>query len=275
MMKDQMPAEDEIGALLEKVQPQPGATLRARVANATWNAPAAPSAQRRPAWGLGGNARRFAFAALAIIGVLIVFFTIPPFSGIAQRVAYFFERSDQDTLTLALTPQAPSQQFPLTLAEAETQAGFPVHQPAWLPAGFRFNGATYEADRQAVLLDYYSPIPGKFLRLTQSQTAENQINVSNIGATAEVQAVEIRRPSGESVSGEYVAGAWRLPAVLDHLQTDQPDMTATMQANWDPNAKIHMLRWEMDGVLYEIIHADQTLETLSAEMLVKIAESMK
>ncbi len=87
--------------------------------------------------------------------------------------------------------------------------------------------------------------------------------------------MDIRTPAGDIVPGEYVAGAWRIPAVLDHLQTDQPDMTATMQANWDPEAKIHMLRWEMDGVLYEIIHADQTLESLSAEMLVKIAESIK
>lgn len=273
-----MPTEDEIGALLEKVQPQPGANLRARVANATWNtAPARGDAPiRRPAWGGRPLARRFTFAMLAVIGVLIVFFSIPPFNGIARRVADFFEPSDYDTMPITLsTPMAPSMQFPFTVDQAASQAGFALHQPDWVPEGFQFNGAAYDANREAVLFDYHSPIPGKFLRLTQSQSSENRINVSSIGASAEVLTVDIRTSSGEVVAGEYVAGAWRIPAMLDHLQTDQPDMTATMEANWDPEAKIHMLRWEMDGVLYEIIHADQTLESLSAEMLVKIAESMR
>ncbi len=267
MNPDRIPTEDEIGVLLGQVQPQAGKHMRTRVANLTWNAPE----QRRPR----GGVRRLVFATLAVIGVLIVFFSIPPFNGIARRFADFFERADEDTLAIVLTPQPPSEQFPLTVSEAAAQAGFAVHQPDWLPEGFLFNGAGYDVERQAVLFDYHSPIPGKFLRLTQSQTAENRINVSNVGATAVVQIVDIRTPAGDIVPGEYVAGAWRIPAVLDHLQTDQPDMTATMQANWDPEAKIHMLRWEMDGVLYEIIHADQTLESLSAEMLVKIAESIK
>lgn len=280
-----MPTEDEIGALLEKVQPQPGANLRARVANATWESARADVSVarafadrgplRRPAWGARGGARRFTFAMLAVIGVLVVFFSIPPFNGIARRVADFFEPSDSDTMPIMMsTPMAPSLEFPYSVGQAASEAGFALHQPDWVPEGFQFNGAAYDANREAVLFDYHSPIPGKFLRLTQSQTSENRINVSSIGASAEVLTVDIRTSSGEIVPGEYVAGAWRIPAVLDHLQTDQPDMTATMEANWDPEAKIHMLRWEMDGVLYEIIHADQTLESLSAEMLVKIAESM-
>lgn len=276
MMKD-TPTEDEIGTLLERVQPQPGANLRARVAQAPWNAPEARATpkQRRTAWFPQGAMRRFGFAALAVIAVLIGFFTIPPFNGIAQRFAQFFYHSDQDTINLSLTPQAPSQQFPLTLAEAATEAGFAATQPDWVPVGFQLNGAAYEPNRKAVLLDYHSPIPGKFLRVTEIQVEPGRINVSNIGASAEVQAVDIQMPSGKIVPGEYVVGAWRIPTMLDHLQTDQPDMTATMQVSWNANAKIHMLRWETDGVLYEILHGDQTLESLSAEMLVKIAESMK
>ena len=274
-----IPEEDQIAALLENIQPQPRAHLRTRVANATWANPAAElhpaSASHRTAWLARVPLRRTAFTTLAVISILIVFFAIPPFNGIAQRVANFFYRADQDILPITLTAQPPSNQFPLTLADAATQAGFAIRQPDWLPEGFQLNGAAYDADRQAILLDYHSPIPGKFLRLTQSQTAENRLDVSNIGATAEVQTLDIRTPSGEIVSGEYVAGAWRIPPLLDHLQTGQPDMTATMQANWDPNAKIHMLRWVSDGILYEIIHADQTLDTLFAEMLVKIAESIK
>lgn len=285
-----MLTETDIVSLLKNVQPQPGAHLRARVANATWNAPEqrAASGRGRLPWGsVGISMRRLVWAALGVAGVLLVFFTIPSFTGIAQRVANFFYRLDEDTLSIRLTPSVfplpvggteeggTSQPFPLTLAEAAAQAGFPVQAPHWLPEGFQFYGAEYEPERQTVVLDYYSPIPGKFLRLTQSQTAENLIHISNIGASAEVHTVEIRTWSGEVVLGEYVAGAWRIPGMLDYLQTGQPDITATMQANWDPNAKIHMLRWETGGILYEIIHADQTLDTLSAEMLVKIAESVK
>ncbi|HLF89531.1 MAG TPA: hypothetical protein VI451_11330 [Anaerolineales bacterium] len=278
MANYQIPDEDQIASLLEHIQPQPGAELRARVANATWaNSEAEQRRLARQGW---FTLRWIVIASLAMIGVLIIFFAIPPFNGIARRVTNFFNPIGEDSIPFALTSQSPSRQFPLTVSEAATQAGFTVHQPDWVPEGFQLNGAAYDIDQEAVILDYHSPIPGKFLRLTQRQTAENRLSVGNIGASAEVQILDIHTSSGEIVAGEYVAGAWRIPSMLDHLQTGQPDMTATMQANWDPNAKIHMLRWEIadslsGGFLYEIIHADQTLDTLSAEMLVKIAESMK
>jgi len=272
-----MPTEDEITSLLENIQPTPTSNLRARVAQVTWNALGnAPRPEpRRPAWFARVTFRRTVFSALAVVGVLILFFSIPPFNGIAQRVAFFFNRNDQDTLTISLTPQPPSQQFSLSPSEAATQAGFVIHQPDYVPEGFRFNGVAYDPELQTVSIDFHSPVPGKFLRLTQRQTIDNRISVSNIGASAEIQNVDIHIPSGEIVTGEYVAGAWRIPTMEEHLQTEQPDMTATMQVTWNPNAKIHMLRWETDDILYEIIHADQTLDMLSAEMLVKIAESMK
>ncbi|NJN45026.1 MAG: hypothetical protein HC806_10115 [Anaerolineae bacterium] len=273
MTKDQNPDEEKFIALLEAIQPQPGETLRARVANATWAS--TTSGQRRPSLLGMGFLRRAMFPALAVIAVLIIFFAIPPFNGVAQRVANFFYRADQNSIPIALTAQPPSQDFPLTVAEAVAQAGFAVTQPGWVPEGFQFNGAAYDSDRESCLLDFYSPIPGKFLRLSQNPTSENRLDISSIGASAEVQTVDVHTPSGENVSGEYVVGAWRLPLMLDHLQTGQPDITATMQANWDPDAKIHMLRWQTNGFLHEIIHADQFLDTLSAEMLVKIAESMR
>lgn len=278
MMNDQTPTEEEISALLENIHPQPGTNLRARVAHATWHSPRPEP--RRPARAGWVSLRRAVFATLGAIGVLIVFFAIPPFNGIAQRVSNFFYHSDQDTLSISVTPIAPPRPAPpgpsdpLPLAEAERQAGFTLHKPQWLPEGFEQRGVIYAPERDALLLDYYSPTPNKFLRLTQIQLSENRNHVGNIGASADVQMLEIRLPDGQIVTGEYVTGAWRLPAVLIPLQTGQPDMTATMQANWDPDAKIHMLRWLTDGFLFEIIHADPTLETLSSEMLVKIAESM-
>jgi len=278
MANFQIPDEDQIASMLEHFQPQPGVELRARVANATWANSEAE--QRRPPGRGWFTLRRMAMASLAVIGVLVIFFAIPPFNGIARRVTSFFNPMGQDSILIALTSQPPSRQFPLTVSEAAAHAGFAVHQPDWVPEGFQLNGAAYDVGQEAVILDYHSPIPGKFLRLTQHQTAENRLSVGNIGASAEVQILNIHTSSGEIVAGEYVAGAWRIPSMFDHLQTGQPDMSATMQANWDPNAKIHMLRWEIadslsGGFLYEIIHADQTLDTLSAEMLVKIAESMK
>jgi len=267
----QSPSEAEIISLLENVRPQPGAHLRTRVANAAW-ARSTPEQRRLSRTG-GEVLRRTAFVTLAVIGVLILFFAIPPFNGVARRVADFFYHTDQNTIPIAV--QSPSREFLLTTAEAATQAGYAIQQPDWVPEGFLFNGAAYDADRQAVLLDFHSPIPGKFLRLSQNPTAENRLDISNIGPGADVKTVTIHPPTGETVSGEYVAGAWRIPSVFDHLQTGQPDITATMQANWDPEAKIHMLRWETGGFLYEIIHADPNLDSLSAELLVKIAESMK
>ncbi len=46
-----------------------------------------------------------------------------------------------------------------------------------------------------------------------------------------------------------------------------------MQANWDPEANVHMLRWEEGDILYEIIHAYDNEVEYNASLLIKIAEN--
>jgi hypothetical protein len=49
----------------------------------------------------------------------------------------------------------------------------------------------------------------------------------------------------------------------------------TLQANWDSEARIQMLRWEFGGILYEIIHGDAQTAFFSPQVIIQIAEGMQ
>ncbi|GEM_PF-961463 len=268
------PDEEAIETLLRAFQPRPGERFYARMAGAPWQGTAA-SAGATPRSGRI-RLRRAGLAALALVIVLAIFFTLPPLQGTAYNFFQLFRRRDSDTLPLVLrTPSPPGPDFSLTIPEAEALAGFPVRQAENLPDGFVFNAAAYDPERQAVMLDYTSPLAGNFLRIVQIKMDESTLNVGSIGASAPVRLVAFQNAQGATITGEYVTGAWSLPSISTALEHSQPSLTVTMQASWDPQANIHMLLWQSEGILYEIIHADATAQQLHPDTLIRIAESMR
>jgi len=92
-------------------------------------------------------------------------------------------------------------------------------------------------------------------------------SMGNTGASAKIQKVQIG-----SVTGEYVAGGWVPAADVTPLHYAEPGETVTYESVWDPNAPEHRLRWEEDGIAYDILAQG---EGLTMEDIILIAESMQ
>ncbi len=255
------PEDERIAALLARIQPRPGQRFRERMARQPWNR-AGSAAPRgwQPAW------VRPALAGLVLMLLVGIALGSASLQALAEQFSHYFLPSNSDQTTIQLpTPSAPTNVVAgLTIAEAESLAGFPAHLPARLPAGFSFQQALFQPVRQAIVLEYAAKSPSLVLRITQRLASQE---FQSIGAGALVELVEI----GSSV-GEYVRGGWRIPEVESEFETGP-----ARQATWDSQAEIQFLRWQRDGRLYEIIFGGGTPETsqsLEKEDLITLAESI-
>lgn len=251
-----VPEDAEIEALLESVRPNPGAAFQTRMAAQPWNRSVR---QQRS---------RLAIGVVTLFLVVFITFSLPPVRVFGQRLLQFFiptaaPRIDlQSTLGDLIDPQAA---FNLSQREAETLAGFPANLPAELPPGFNLQGAAYRPNRQTLILNYINPI-GEVLRIAQRRAG---IEWQSIAPQANVEIVQVG-----AHTGEYVTGAWTLPAVQS---SPQPSESQTIQANWDPNARLQILRWQTDEMLYEILYSGGNPSLpgyLTREDLIAIAETL-
>ncbi len=287
-MRKAPPDDSTIETCLSGIRPQPGSGFYQRMSAAPWTLPpavASPQTVPRQSWirvlASGGRAALGRLGqpltsgiALLLLAAAILFVT--PLRTTAENLFNFFLRADSDRITVASSVAFPdSLDFSLSLAEAQELAGFPVKTAVQLPADFEFHAAAYDARRQAVILEYLSSLPGTLLRISQMNAGRDSLNFGSVGASADVRQVMLHPDSGPPVMGEYVAGAWIAPPLLPALETAQPYITGTMQASWDPQASVHMIRWLSEGILYEVIHGDMNMEAPNAEALILLAESMK
>ncbi|MBC8496283.1 MAG: hypothetical protein H8D37_01355 [Chloroflexi bacterium] len=265
--KNAIPDEDEISELLSAIQPKPSLRFHQRMADQPWT-----QAKRQP---LGFKVRAQRLATLAgSVFLLVLFLSLatPTLEAVAQRLMQFFlpTISDQTILQITLEETAgPTQNFLLTISEAENLAGFAVREPVSLPEGYTLSGAIYNPDRNAIVLNYLSEIPGQSLRILQRLLHEEY---QQIGASAVVDIVQI----GE-VNGEYVTGAWTIPEVESAIEVTEFGQTAPLQATWDPEAEIQMLRWGENEMLFEIIFGGGNPNNpgyLTKSDLISLAESM-
>jgi hypothetical protein len=176
-------------------------------------------------------------------------------------------------------PQASdmSSHYPLTVAQAEEQAGFDVLEPTKLPEFLSWIGARYEAEHKTVNLFYHlnlslSIVPpndnGLFLseqlapdpangtpwgfRLGDSNAMMADNTYSIVGGG--IQTVQIN-----AVPGQYVEGVWA---------GKNNDGTWA----WEPVPSIKRLRWQMNGMAYEMSYLG---DDITQADLIAIAESMK
>jgi hypothetical protein len=274
------PRDDQIISLLESLRPSPSEEFHKRMAATPWETTRS-AWNLKSLWGIAPfswlkRLYKPALITLAFLLVLVTIFSLPPLQGTAKNILRYFVLADSDNLEInMLSTQSPEGEIPLTIVEVENLAGFSVKQSTKLPGDFALGNVSYNPVRNAVILDYHAPGSGRLLRITQTSNVSTTLEIGNIGARADVQIVHFKDAVGNEITGEYVSGAWKLPLMASTLESGQPDLTATMRANWDPSAKIHMLRWQSDGMLHEIIHGDESLPTLRADILITIAESMK
>jgi hypothetical protein len=211
-----------------------------------------------------------AFLALILILVILITLVSPSVQAFAQKIAQYFAQatSDQVTITVPVESAVTSEvQFPLSVDEAEALAGFSAKLPALLPEGFTFSGANFKSDRQAIVLDYVPTHSGEILRISQRRVG---LDYQSIGASATVEIVQI----GE-MTGEYVTGAWK---ILDGQSEIQPDSPLTVEANWDPDAQVQILRWQDGDILYEIIYGGGrpgNINTLGKNDIISLARNLQ
>ncbi len=248
--------EKKIISVLEHLRPTPGVRFYRRMSQAPWHS--GRETQRRRPW---------LYAAASLLAILVLFGTLPPLQALARGWIRFFTPQE----SIELNGQAGgNREFALELDQVRQVAGFDLLVPTWLPQGFALEGADFDERRNAVIINYLKS--GALLRLTQSM-GEGTREIGSIGSQAEVQPVALNI-GGRSQQAEYVAGAWRLSPIGTLIES-RPEVNATLEAGWDPDAKIQVLRWEFGGILYEIIHGDADPALFTPQIIFKIAEGMQ
>jgi hypothetical protein len=261
--KNSTPSEKEIGELLSTIQPKPSQRFYQKMADQPWS-------HTPRTW---GHARQLAvLGGWVLLLVIILSLATPTFDALAQKLLQFFRPSSSNQTTVQVPLEDisdPDGRFNMTISEVETLAGFQVLEPMALPDDYVFSGANYQAEREAIVLNYTAESTGDLLRITQRLYGEEY---QQIGAEAVVETVQI-----SDVTGEYVSGAWTITEVKSSSKDHQPDSSATLEATWDPQAEIQILRWQNSEMLFEIIYAGKKPGApgyLIKTDLIAIAESM-
>ncbi len=154
-----------------------------------------------------------------------------------------------------LSPQAPQPTSLLSVAEAEAQAGFDAAELSFVPEGFTFLGTRLYGS--TINLEYETSDQGGHLNITQSQEGYYQSDWDSVPAKF-IISVKIGELDGEFVQGTFVVF---------------PNAT---EATWNADAPVLRLRWEKDGVWYEIIKFGdvQAIEYLDQAGLIALAEDL-
>jgi hypothetical protein len=225
---------------------------------------------------------RAAFALLVIIILLALTFITPQGRAFAQSILRFFVRSESDTLPVPtsepmnwvdLTPGVPLPTktplppmaifadncgdfgFPTcTVEQIRSKVNFTVKEPANIPEGLYFIGATGGPDN-IYLLYYYENQSGSLSITVERWAGAPSPETSLIGTSATVEQVQIG-----DLPGEYFKGSF----VYEDGETI---------ATWAPDFGIETLRWVDDGISYTMnySHPPAALEKVG---MVAMAESM-
>jgi hypothetical protein len=213
--------------------------------------------------------RTLAYAAAAFAALVVLTLTVPPLRVLAQEVLdSLFNRAPADTIAFETpvvvdvnpTPIAEAIfATPGTLADVQAQVDFTLKAAAYLPEGYTFYSASVDAPG-LVTLSYVRG--GYMLNISQSRVADAQ--AFEVGATAEIQTVEIN-----GVAAEYVEGYWF--AEVNH-EGDQAELRGRV---WDGNGNYQQMRWQQDGIVYWMHSVIGSGTDLPLDEWVAVAESLE
>ncbi|MGE5641466.1 MAG: hypothetical protein ACM3Y8_00515 [Byssovorax cruenta] len=176
-----------------------------------------------------------------------IWFEMARFGGV-ESIAYL----NRDAM-IALAESLTNDPFPLDVTEVRKQVSFVVLEPAFLPQGMVFLGASIDPVLQMVSLSYgYSSDDRRILINQQPvNTGEACQLCGMVGASASVESVQIG-----DLYGEYALGVWQL---TDHGPV------------WQDDPDLKTLRWRKNDVAYELIYMGIEVEK---EELLAVAKSM-
>ena len=167
-------------------------------------------------------------------------------------------KADMIAIAASLAPSSPQAPQPtplISVAEAEAQAGFDAAELSFVPEGFTFFGARLYGN--TINIEYETPDQGGHLNITQSQEGYYKSDWDNVPAEFIIP-VKIGELDGEFIQGRFVVF---------------PNAT---EATWNSDAPILRLRWEKDGIWYEIIKSGgaRPIEYLDQASLIALAEDL-
>ena len=147
--------------------------------------------------------------------------------------------------------------FPWNLEDVEAQAGFDVLEPEVLPRDMMFLGSSLDPFAKTTFLSFgYSETERGILIQQQPVSSPETCDLcALIGASAEVETVQVR-----STIGEYVIGVWKADDAGNWV--------------WEYEPFLQRLRWQENGMAFEILYMGPP-EQMTRDVLVAIAESME
>lgn len=212
---------------------------------------------------------RFAFALVIIAALLAIMLLTPQGRTFARSILQLFTRAESTTFPLqslqikeselASTASSDPTSMPpsplISASEASDQAGFSAAELPYPLDGLEYLGARLYG--KTINLEYQSPDKGGHLIIQQSQTGYLQSDWDQVPASAVIP-VKIGILDGELVQGTFV---------------HYPGETA---ATWNPDAPFLRLRWEVDGIWFEIIRHGygKAVENLDQAALIELAEGL-
>lgn len=207
--------------------------------------------------------------SLGVLAALVCLMLFTPQGKVlAQEIAGFFHHAPSDTLpqqTWQMTP-LPTDETPTpdpasildataSVSEVTAQAGFTVYQPASVPEGFTFSGASFDPASSITRLFYQTP-DSNALVLKQEPAGQNEPCdlCGEVGASAAIEEVTIN-----GAAGEYVIGVWKL--------TDNGPV-------WDSDPYLQTLRWQQGDFAFELLYMGMP-DFMDKDLMVSIASSLQ
>jgi hypothetical protein len=146
--------------------------------------------------------------------------------------------------------------YPCQVQRAEAKAGFDAKEPPSNLQGYVFTRAIGNGFADTFSIHYEYAGGGSYLNIYENNHGFGEWSSNPVPAGADLQPVTVHGLPGEYVQGYFV---------------NYPGSTTT---TWDSNAGIHRLRWQEDGIAFqiEVVGGRPGFET--KEDLVALAESL-
>ncbi len=252
LSKPVRPDEPEIEGLLSRFKPQPSQRFYRKMKEAPWHNPLpgrdSPFSAKR--WRVQRLVWRLAVFVVLLLAGSAVF--IPQVRAIARQIIFSFIAAPSNQIKVQVTPSSPGDLFdysdpasyPLSLDEAQVQAGFQLKQISPLPPELKLLGARYEASYNAVIVLYQGD---NFLIFLTQRPLGNSQDVFSVGKGAAIEMVKI----GE-LPGEYVRGGWKAFTTQPTAKNPTPESPVNITAVWDNSLPQSTLRWQANNMAYEL-----------------------
>lgn len=269
------PTDNEVEEMLVQFSPMPSESFHNKMQKAPWkktsslNIITQASATFLPI----SKPIRIAILISSILLLTIIGYTASPtINAAAKQFISFFSPAETDTISIPITVgqdgnlvayDAPGY-FSMDIATLTELIEFDLLGIPEQLLGLKYSGANYNKETSSVTTQYVGA--DKTIYFTQRPTVSMR-EFSGIGASAPIELVMIK-----DHPGEYVVGGWR---AVDNESVITPEhmveITENINIYWDPNQSQRILRWEENGVTYEILAIGQSL---SKSVLLEIAESL-